>query len=119
MQEVKAVLRHARISPQKARLVVGQIRGLKVDKALELLTFSPKKAAKMIKKLLASSVANAENNAGLDIDDLRVYRAYVDQAPSMKRIKARAKGRSNRIIKRNSHITIVVASPEAMKKERA
>ncbi|EEX38170.1 50S ribosomal protein L22 [Vibrio metschnikovii] len=99
----------ARISPQKARLVADQIRGKSVDQALETLTFSNKKAAELIKKVLESAIANAEHNEGADIDDLRVAKIFVDEGPTMKRIMPRAKGRADRILKRSSHITIVVA----------
>ncbi len=106
METVSAKLSHARLSAQKARLVADQIRGLSVDKALNLLTFSTKKAAAMLKKVLESAIANAENNAGLDIDELKVSTLLVDEAPQLKRFRARAKGRGNRIIKRNCHIKI-------------
>lgn len=99
----------ARISPQKARLVADQIRGKSVDQALETLTFSNKKAAELIKKVLESAIANAEHNEGADIDDLRVAKIFVDEGPTMKRIMPRAKGRADRILKRSSHITVVVA----------
>ncbi len=99
----------ARISPQKARLVADQIRGKSVDQALELLTFSNKKAADLIKKVLESAIANAEHNEGADIDDLNVAKIFVDEGPVMKRIMPRAKGRADRILKRSSHITVVVA----------
>jgi len=105
MQAV-AKLRYARISPQKGRLVADQIRGLAVEKALNLLTFSDKKAAGMIKKVLDSAIANAENNEGADIDELRVKAICVDEGPVMKRLHARAKGRADRIVKRTSHITV-------------
>jgi large subunit ribosomal protein L22 len=107
--ETAAKLRHARISAQKARLVADQIRGLPVERALNLLAFSNKKAAGIIKKLLESAIANAENNDGADIDELRVSRVFVDEGPVMKRIRARAKGRAARILKRTSHITVAVA----------
>lgn len=107
---VKAVLKHARISPQKARLVADLVRGLEVDKALDQLTFSTKKAAAIIKKVLSSAIANAENNASMDIDELKISKICVDQAPTYKRFKARAKGRSSRIVKRNCHITVEVAA---------
>lgn len=105
-----AKLTHARISAQKARLVADKIRGEKIEKALNFLEFSNKKAAAIIKKVLRSAIANAENNNGLDIDDLFVHRIFVDQAPSFKRFSARAKGRANRIVKRNCHVTIEVAA---------
>ena len=108
MQAV-AKLRYARLSPQKGRLVADQIRGMPVEKALDTLTFSNKKAADLIKKVLDSAIANAENNEGADIDELRVKAICVDEGPVMKRIQARAKGRANRIMKRTSHITVTVA----------
>ncbi|HGG60198.1 MAG TPA: 50S ribosomal protein L22 [Gammaproteobacteria bacterium] len=107
--ETSARLKMARISPQKARLVADQVRGLEVEKALEVLTFSPKKAARIVKKVLESAIANAENNEGADIDELKVSTIYVDQGPVFKRIQARAKGRANRIVKRTSHITVCVS----------
>ena len=106
--EAKAILRSARISPQKARLVADQVRGLGVGRATNLLTFSDKKAAQLIKKVLLSAVANAENNLGADVDELKVARIFVDEAPTLKRMHARAKGRGSRITKRTSHITVVV-----------
>ena len=106
--EAKAILRTARISPQKARLVADQVRGLPVDRALGLLQFSDKKAAHMIYKVVFSAVSNAENNVGADADALKVKTIMVDEGPSLKRFMARAKGRGSRILKRTSHITIVV-----------
>ena len=106
--EAKAILRTARISPQKARLVADQVRGLPVDRALGLLQFSDKKAAHMIYKVVFSAVSNAENNLGADIDALKVKTIMVDEGPALKRFMARAKGRGTRILKRTSHITIVV-----------
>lgn len=105
----QAKLKHARISPQKARLVADQIRGMPVEKALQLLTFSSKKGADIIKKVLDSAIANAENNDGADVDELKVTEIFVDGATPLKRIKTRAKGRADRIMKRSSHITIRVA----------
>lgn len=102
-------LKHARISAQKARLVADQVRGAKVERALELMEFSNKKASVMIKKLLDSAIANAEHNEGADIDELKVTAVTVDEGPIMKRMRARAKGRGNRILKRTCHITVVVA----------
>ncbi len=101
--------RFARISPQKARLVADQIRGKKVGLALQILEFSPKKAADLIKKVLESAIANAEHNDGADVDELRVAAVMVDEGPTMKRFHARAKGRGTQIIKRSSHITVQVA----------
>ncbi|MBA2411119.1 MAG: 50S ribosomal protein L22 [Gammaproteobacteria bacterium] len=107
--QAAAKLKNARISAQKCRLVADQVRGVPVDRALKILSFSPKKAARMIRKVLESAIANAEHNEGADIDELRVARIFVDQGPSLKRFEARAKGRGNRIIKRSSHITVAVA----------
>ena len=107
--EVGATLRYARISPQKCRLVANQIRGKSVADALQILQFSTKKAAAMVNKVLESAIANAEHNHGADIDELKVASIQVDGAPFFTRYRARAKGRGNRIIKRNSHITIRVA----------
>jgi len=107
--EATARLKTARISAQKARLLADQIRGLPVERADELLTFSTKKAAHIVRKVLLSAVANAEHNSGADIDELRVSRIMVDEGPTFKRGRARAKGRYTRILKRTSHITITVA----------
>ncbi len=103
-----ARLQQAHITPQKARLVADQVRGLRVDRALNLLAFSPKKAAAMIKKVLESAIANAEHNDGADVDELRVKTIMVDEGPIMKRWMPRARGRANQIFKRTSHVTIVV-----------
>jgi large subunit ribosomal protein L22 len=103
-----AKLRQARITPQKARLVADQIRGLPVDKAINLLTFSNKKAAALIKKVLESAIANAEHNDGADVDELKVKTIMVDEGPIMKRFMPRARGRANQIFKRTSHVTVVV-----------
>lgn len=105
-----AVVRGVRLSAQKGRLVADQIRGLPVNKALDTLSFSPKKAAVIIKKGLESAVANAEHNNGADIDDLKVATIYVDKGASLKRTSARAKGRGNGIEKQTCHITIIVGS---------
>ena len=101
--------RYARLSAQKCRLVADQIRGMPIEQALDLLTFSNKKAAVFIKKVLNSAIANAEHNEAADIDELIVQTIYVDEGPTMKRMRARAKGRGTRILKRTSHITVVVA----------
>ncbi len=106
--ETVAKLMHARISPQKARLVADQIRGMGVDQAINLLSFSTKKGADIIKKVLESAIANAEHNDGADIDELIVSTIHVDEGPLFKRFRARAKGRGNRILKRTSHITLAV-----------
>jgi large subunit ribosomal protein L22 len=107
--EATAVLRYARISPQKCRLVADVVRGQSVGRALATLKFMPKKGAGIVLKVLESAIANAENNQGADIDELRVARIMVDTAPVLKRMHARAKGRGSRIVKRNSHITVQVS----------
>jgi large subunit ribosomal protein L22 len=106
---VEASLRYARISPQKCRLVADVVRGKGVGNALATLKFMPKKGAKLVLKVLESAIANAENNLGADIDELKVSSIQVDTAPVLKRFAARAKGRGNRIVKRNSHITVQVS----------
>ena len=106
--EVMATLRYARLSAQKGRLVADQLRGLPVERALNLLAFDTKKAAEIFKKVLESAIANAEHNEGADVDELKVMKVYVDEGPSYKRVRARAKGRANRVLKRTSHITVVV-----------
>lgn len=106
--QVTAILRGTRLSAQKGRLVADQIRGLPVDRALNILAFSPKKGATLIKKVLESAIANAEHNEGADIDTLKVKTIYVDKGPSLKRFTARAKGRGNRIEKQTCHITVTV-----------
>lgn len=110
--EVPATLKFARLSAQKARLIADLIRGLPVDRALEILRFHPRKSAALLKKVLDSAVANAENNKGADIDMLRVSSVYVNDGPSLKRMMPRAKGRGNRISKRTCHITIMVSERE-------
>lgn len=115
---VSATLRYARISPQKARLVADLVRGMPVEKAVDQLTYSTKKGAVIIKKILESAIANAENNEGLDVDELSLNTIYVNEAPSFTRFKSRAKGRANHIVKRNSHITVVVA-PKQEKTKKA
>lgn len=110
--EVAARLKGARISAQKARLVADQIRGKGVEEALDLLTFSSKKAAGIIKKVLNSAIANAEHNESADVDELRVSTIFVDEGMTMKRLRPRAKGRADRILKRSCHITIKVADGE-------
>ena len=107
---VSAVLKNARLSAQKCRLVADQVRGLPVDAALNLLTFSPKKGAVLLKKLLESAIANAEHNEGADIDTLKVATVFVDKGASLKRISARAKGRGKRIEKQTCHITLTVGN---------
>ena len=110
--EVAAKLKGARISAQKARLVADQVRGMPVEDALTLLEFSPKKAAHIVKKVLDSAIANAENNEGADVDELKVSTIFVDEGMTMKRLRPRAKGRADRILKRSCHITVKVADGE-------
>ena len=107
--EVVAKLKGARLSAQKARLVADQVRGKSVEAALEILQFSTKKGADIIKKVLESAIANAEHNDGADVDELKVSTICVDEGMTMKRIKPRAKGRADRILKRSCHITVKVA----------
>ena len=107
--QVQAKLRGARLSAQKARLVADQVRGRQVEEALNLLSYSSKKGADIIKKLLNSAIANAEHNEGADVDELKISEIYVDEGMTMKRIMPRAKGRADRILKRSCHISITVA----------
>lgn len=107
--EATAILKFQRLSAQKGRLVADQVRGMAVAKALELLQFSPKKAAKPVRKCLESAIANAEHNAGADVDELKVKTIMVDVGPQLKRFHARAKGRGVRVIKRTCHITVTVS----------
>ncbi len=107
---VSAKHNNARISAQKARLVADLIRGKDVDQALQILTFSPKKAAALVKKVLESAISNAEHNEGADIDTLKVATIFVDKGPSLKRFQARAKGRGNKIEKQTCHISVTVGN---------
>jgi len=107
--ETYAKLLNARISPQKCRLVADMVRGKPVGLALSTLKFMPKKGADLVLKVLESAIANAEHNHNADIDALKVSKIHVDTAAVLKRFHARAKGRGNRIVKRNSHITVYVA----------
>ncbi|RRQ22481.1 50S ribosomal protein L22 [Thiohalobacter thiocyanaticus] len=107
--QVSAKLRFARISPQKCRLVADQVRGMPVERALQTLMFSQKKAAGIMRKVLESAIANAEHNEGADIDELKISTIMVNEGPTLKRFRARAKGRANRILKQTSHITVTVA----------
>ncbi|PIQ43798.1 MAG: 50S ribosomal protein L22 [Gammaproteobacteria bacterium CG11_big_fil_rev_8_21_14_0_20_46_22] len=111
--EVSAKYKYARFSAQKARLVADQVRGLSVEQALDLLAFSPKRAAKAVKQVLESAIANAEHNNGMDIDELKISAIYVDEGPTLKRMRARAKGRGARILKRMCHITVKVSDGES------
>jgi len=106
--ETKAELRGVRLSAQKGRLVADQVRGLPVDKALNLLSFSPQKAAGIIRKVLESAIANAEHNDGADVDELKVRQIYVERGTFLRRFRASAKGRASRIMKPTCHIFVVV-----------
>jgi len=110
--EVTAKLKNAPLSAQKGRLVADMARGMDVSKAIGVLRFTSKKGAGLILKLLESAVANAEHNEGVDVDQLKIGTIFVDEAPSLKRISPRAKGRANRITKRTCHITIKVSDGE-------
>ncbi len=107
--EVAAIHKYAKISAQKARLVADQIRGLKVENAMNILNFSTKKGAELIKKVLNSAIANAEHNEGADIDVLKVSKVFVNEGPTQKRTLPRARGRADRILKRSCHITVMVS----------
>lgn len=106
--ETQAVLKFVRLSPQKARAVADMVRGKKVDEALNILKFNTRKSAKLIRKVLESAIANAENNHGADVDELKLQSIFIDEGPVLKRIMPRAKGRADRIVKPTSHITIRV-----------
>ena len=108
--ETNATLRGVRLSAQKGRLVADQIRGLPVGRALDVLTFSPKKGARIIKAVLLSAIANAEHNDGADIDELKITSIYIEQGATLKRFSARAKGRGNRISKPTCHIYVTVGN---------
>jgi len=107
--EVAAKLKFVRISAQKCRLVCDMVRGMPIERALDTLKFSKKRAAAVLKKVLDSAIANAENNNGADIDELKVAKIFADQGPSYKRMMARAKGRGSRILKQTCHITVVLS----------
>ena len=108
--ETKAIVRGVRLSSDKGRLVADLIRGKKVDQALNILTFTQKKAAGIVKKALESAIANAEHNDGADIDELKVTSIYIEQGATLKRFSARAKGRGNRISKPTCHIFVTVGN---------
>ena len=108
--EVAARLRYTRLSPLKCRLVCDQVRGLPVDRALDILKFSNKRAAAIVKKVLESAIANAEHNEGADVDELKIKQIYADQGSTLKRMRPGAKGRGNAILKPTCHITVVVSN---------
>lgn len=111
--ETKAIAKYVRIAPQKVRKIVGTLKGKPVESALNSLKFMPQKSAKLVEKVLRSAVANADQNADMDVDTLIVRNIYVDEGPTLKRFRARARGRGSRILKRTSHITVVVAEKAA------
>ena len=106
--EIKAVARFVRVSPQKVRLVMAQVRGKKVEDALNLLIFAPQKGAKILKKLVDSAVANAQENTDMDVDNLYISKIYADEGPTQKRWRPRALGRATKILKRTSHLTVIL-----------
>lgn len=106
--ETRAATKFIRVSPRKIRLVMDQVRGRKVEEALNILSFAPQKGARILKKLINSAVANAEQNSDVDVDSLYVKRLYADEGPTMKRWRPRAQGRATRINKRTSHLAIIV-----------
>ncbi|WP_419661524.1 RplV: 50S ribosomal protein S50 [Desulfosarcina variabilis str. Montpellier] len=107
--EVKATQRYVRISPQKVRMIVDAIKGKPAETAINALKFMPQKSAGIVEKIVRSAVANADQNTSIDVDDLVVQNLIVDQGPTLKRFKARARGRGARILKRTAHITVVLA----------
>ncbi len=107
--EVKAIAKYVRISPYKVRKIVGNFKGKPVEFSLNQLKFMPQKAAGIVEKIVRSAVANADHNAGIDVDSLIVKNIIIDQGPTLKRFRARARGRGSRILKRSSHITVIVA----------
>lgn len=110
IMETKAALRGVRLSAQKGRLVADMIRGRKVDQALDILTFTPKKGAAIIKRVLESAIANAEHNDGADIDELKVASIFVEKGPVLRRYRPRAKGRGDRITKQTCHVYVTVSN---------
>jgi large subunit ribosomal protein L22 len=110
MMETKAILRGVRLSAQKGRLVADLIRGKRIEQALNILIFSPKKGASIIKRVLESAIANAEHNSGADIDELKIKTIYIEKGPVLKRFSARAKGRADRVSKQSCHIYVTVGN---------
>lgn len=107
--EVKAIAKYIRVSPQKVRLMANAIKGKKVNEALNFLKFTPKRSARIIGKVLRSAIANAEQNPGIDVDTLYIKEIFVDQGPTLKRFRPKAMGRATRILKRSSHIKVVLS----------
>jgi large subunit ribosomal protein L22 len=111
--EAKAVAKYMRISPRKVRLIMDQVRGRKVEEALNQLSFAPQRGAFVLKKLINSAVANAEQNLNMDVDKLYIKRIFADEGPTLKRFRARAMGRATRIRKRTSHLTVILDEAES------
>jgi len=107
--EVKAVLKYVRISPQKVRKLIGAVKGQQVETGLNILKFMPQKAAGIVEKVVRSALANADQNPDIDVDSLVIRNILADQGPTLKRFRARARGRGTRILKRSSHITVILA----------
>jgi len=110
--QVSARLKYSRLAAQKCRLVCDQVRGLRIDRARDILKFSEKKAAAIVKKVLDSAIANAEHNHGADIDELKIKKIFADQGPAYKRMHARAKGRGTQVLKQTCHITVILSDEE-------
>jgi large subunit ribosomal protein L22 len=106
--ESSAVAKYIRISPRKVRLIMDELRGRKVEEALNMLSFTPQKGGRILKKLINSAVANAQQSSGVDVDKLFIYRIFADEGPTLKRFSPRAQGRATRILKRTSHLTVVL-----------
>ena len=106
--EARAVAKYIRVSPRKVRLIMDELRGKKVEEALNALTFAPQKSARLVKKLINSAVANAGENSQIDVDTLYIKRLYADEGPTLKRFRPRAMGRASRIRKRTSHLTVIL-----------
>jgi large subunit ribosomal protein L22 len=107
--EVKAVAKYVRISPQKVRKIADAIKGKPVETGMDMLKFMPQKSADIVEKVVRSAASNADSNHGLDVDSLVIRNLIVDQGPTLKRFRARARGRGSRILKRTSHITVILA----------
>jgi large subunit ribosomal protein L22 len=110
VMEAKAVAKHVRISPMKVRKILGSVKGKPVEVGLNKLKFMPQKAAGLVEKVVRSAVANADQNESIDVDTLIIQNIFVDQGPSLKRFRARARGRGSRILKKTSHITVILAA---------
>ena len=106
--EARAVAKYIRVSPRKVRLIMDELRGKKVEEALNVLTFAPQKSARLVKKLINAAVANAGENSQIDVDTLYIKRLYADEGPTLKRFRPRAMGRASRIRKRTSHLTVIL-----------